>query len=134
MRYSWMQQQIMNLKKPVLFCGDSGTAKTVTVQACFKKLTKIEDKYMFLNINFSSRTTSLDFQNIIEENIDKKTFKSYGPKSAGKKMVIFIDDMNMPKIDTYGTQQPLALALFLISRLQLYQREGDLELRDIIDT
>lgn len=49
-------------------------------------------------------------------------------------MIVFIDDMNMPKIDTYGTQQPLALALFLIGRQKLYQRGGDLELRDIIDT
>ena len=57
---------------------------------------------------------------MMEENIDKKTFKQYGPKSAGKKMVVFIDDLNMPTIDTYGTQQPLALALFLIGRMQLY--------------
>jgi dynein heavy chain len=82
----------------------------------------------------SSRTTSLDFQNIIEENIDKKTFKSYGPKTAGKELVIFIDDMNMPKIDTYGTQQPLALAFFLIGSNRLYQRDGDLELREIVQT
>jgi dynein heavy chain len=86
-----------------------------------------------LNINFSSRTTSMDFQKIIEENIDKKTFKQYGPKTAGKRMVVFIDDMNMPNIDVYGTQQPLALALFLIGRLQLFQRGGDLELREIVD-
>jgi dynein heavy chain len=89
---------------------------------------------MILNINFSSKTSSMDFQKIIEENIDKRTFKTYGPKASGKKMVVFIDDMNMPKIDTYGTQQPLALSLFLIGRKQLYQRGGDLELREIADT
>jgi dynein heavy chain len=115
-----------------MFCGDSGTAKTVTVESCFKGLDI--DKFQILKINFSSRTTSLDFQNVMEENIDKKTFKQYGPKAAGKKMVVFIDDMNMPKIDVYGTQQPLALAHFLIGRKQLYQRGGDLELRDIVDT
>lgn len=69
------------------------------------------------------------------ENIDKKTFKQYGPKAAGKKMIVFIDDLNMPKIDVYGTQQPLALGLFLVSRLQLYhQTKDDLELREIVDT
>lgn len=141
-RYSWLQKRFMSVKtcggkakRPVLFCGESGTAKTVTVQSCFKQLSEEhEDKFVYLNINFSSRTTSLDFQNIIEENIDKKTFKSYGPKAAGKDLVVFIDDMNMPKIDTYGTQQPLALAHFLIGSNKLYQRDGDLELRDIINT
>lgn len=71
---------------------------------------------------------------IIEENIDKRTFKTYGPKASGKKMVVFIDDLNMPKIDVYGTQQPNALLHFLMGRMQLYQRGGDLELRDIADT
>lgn len=37
------------------------------------------------------------------DNIDKRTFKQYGPKAAGKKMIVFIDDMNMPNIDVYGT-------------------------------
>ena len=113
-RYAWLLSQIMSLKKPALFCGDSGTAKTVTVQSGFKSLDA--DKYQILNINFSSRTTSMDFQKIIEENIDKRTFKQYGPKASGKRMVVFIDDLNMPRIDTYGTQQPLALGLFLIGR------------------
>jgi dynein heavy chain len=72
-KYAWLLNRIMLLKKPAMFCGDSGTAKTVTVQSQFKSLDS--DKYMILNINFSSRTSSLDFQNIIEENIDKKTFK-----------------------------------------------------------
>lgn len=101
-KYAWLLNQIISLKKPAMFCGESGTAKTVTVQSCFRNLD--QDKYLFLLINFSSRTSSMDFQNNIEENIDKRTFKNYGPKSAGKKMIVFIDDMNMPKIDTYGTQ------------------------------
>jgi len=37
-RYAWLLNQIMSLKKPALFCGDSGTAKTVTVQSCFRGL------------------------------------------------------------------------------------------------
>ena len=130
-RYSWLLMQLLQTKRPVVFCGDSGTAKTVTVFSSFRQLDS--EKYMYLNVNFSSRTTSKNFQDIIEENIDKKSLKSYGPKSIGKKMILFIDDMNMPLIDKYGTQQPNALLKFLIERNQLYQRGGDLELRDIVD-
>jgi dynein heavy chain len=97
-----------------MFCGESGTAKTVTVFSAFRQLDP--ESYIFLNVNFSSRTSSRNFQDIIEENIDKKTLKSYGPKSAGKKMVLFIDDLNMPNIDVYGTQAPNALNLFLVSK------------------
>jgi len=114
-----------------MFCGDSGTAKTVTVFSAFRSLD--QDVYMFLSVNFSSRTTSRNFQDVIEENIDKKSLKSYGPKVLGKKMILFIDDLNMPVIDKYGTQQPNALLKFLVEKNQLYQRGGDLELRDIVD-
>ena len=101
-----------------MFCGDSGSAKTVTVQSAFKSLDS--EKFSFLNINFSSQTSSLDFQNIIEENIEKKTIKNYGPKTVGKKMIVFIDDLNMPTIDKYGTQPPIALLKFFVERNQLY--------------
>jgi dynein heavy chain len=107
-RYAWLMGQVMSLKKPAMYCGDSGTAKTVTVNSGFRTMEeKNKDeggKHMFLNINFSSRTNSFDFQQIVEENIDKRTFKTYGPKASGKTMVVFIDDLNMPKIDVYGTQ------------------------------
>ena len=59
MRYSWLLNQIMILKKPAMFVGDSGTAKTVTIFSHFKSLSM--ERYVVLNINFSSRTTSMDF-------------------------------------------------------------------------
>ena len=48
-------------------------------------------------------------------------------------MVMFIDDLNMPTIDRYGTQSPNALLKFLVDKNQLFQRTGDLLLRDIVD-
>lgn len=84
-----------------MFVGDSGSAKTVTIFSQFKALA--QDKYVVLTINFSSRTTSGDFQKNFEENIDKRSFKQYGPKTAGKQLILFIDDLNMPRIDKYGT-------------------------------
>lgn len=82
LRYSWLLSQILKLKKPCMFCGDSGTAKTVTIFSQFKSMSM--DQFLVLTINFSSRTTSADFQKNFEENIDKRTFKQYGPKAAGK--------------------------------------------------
>lgn len=58
-RYSWLLNVLLATKKPVMFCGDSGTAKTVTVFSAFRQMDV--DRYMFLNVNFSSRTTSRNF-------------------------------------------------------------------------
>lgn len=133
-RYAWLLTQIQLMKRPVCFCGDSGAAKTVTVSYAFQGMTVTNpDEYIFLTVNFSSRTSSSDFQSIIMENIDRKSGKIYGPKTPGKKLIFFVDDMNMPTIDRYGTQQPNALLKFIIDRGQLYERKGELDLLTLID-
>ena len=44
----------------------------------------------------------MDVQKNLEVNVDKRTGNIYGPP-LGTNLVVFIDDMNMPKVDTYGT-------------------------------
>jgi dynein heavy chain len=116
--------------RPILFVGESGTAKTTIILKYLSDLPSTG--YSRLNINFSSRTTSADVQNNIEANVDKRSGAVYGPPT-GKKLIVFIDDLNMPKVDTYGTQQPIALLLFLIGRGSLYDRGKDLNLKQIKD-
>lgn len=78
-----------------------------------------------LNINFSSRTTSMDVQRTIENAVEKRTKNIFGPP-VGKKLIAFVDDMNMPKVDEYGTQQPIALLKLLFERGGMYDRGKDL--------
>lgn len=47
-------------------------------------------------------------QRIMEKHLEKKTGRNFGPPGM-KKLIYFIDDMNMPAIDTYGTVQPHTL-------------------------
>jgi len=123
-RYSWLVRKFLSTSQPVLFVGESGTAKSVTLQNTLEGFPLEEST--ILNINFSSRTSSKDFQRTMEDNVTKRTGRNYGPEQ-GKKLRVFIDDLAMPKIDTYGTQQPLALLKFLVERSFMYERGGDLD-------
>jgi dynein heavy chain len=123
-RYNFLVHKFLSCKQPVLFIGESGTAKSVMLQNTLESY-PVESSAI-LNINFSSRTRSLDFQRTIQDNISKRTGRIFGPEQ-GKVLRVFIDDLSMPKIDTYGTQQPLALLKFLMERSFLYEREGDLD-------
>lgn len=129
-RHTWLLEKLIGIKKPVLFVGEVGTSKTVTVQNYLRQLPA--DKNLLLNINFSSRTTSLDVQKNLEVNVEKRTKDTYGP-AAGKRLLTFVDDLNMPSKDTYGTQQPIALLKLLIERGGLYDRGKELSWKYLKD-
>ena len=69
-RSSWLLDCFCGAGKPVLFVGDSGTAKTVTIA---KYLADLDiQKNVLLGMNFSSRTTSMDVQRGIEDIVEKQ--------------------------------------------------------------
>ncbi|KAI9188096.1 hypothetical protein H9P43_002487 [Blastocladiella emersonii ATCC 22665] len=129
-RYIWLLERFASLKKPVLFVGDVGTSKTVTVNTFLRSLPT--DQFMVLFMNLSSRTSSMDVQRNVEANVEKRTKDTYGPAS-GKKLFVFVDDLNMPQKDTYGTQQPIALLKILIERGGFYERGKELYWKNMKD-
>jgi dynein heavy chain len=122
-RTDWLLNLMYNLRRPTLLVGESGTSKTATTSNFLRKLNM--DVNIVLNVNFSSRTTSIDVQRTLEASVEKRTKDSYGPP-PGKKLIVFIDDMNMPRVDDYGTQQPIALLKLLLERGGMYDRGKDL--------
>ncbi len=47
--------------------------------------------------------------------MEKRTKDVYGPP-LGKRLALCVDDLNMPKIYKYVTQQPLALLRLFVAR------------------
>ncbi|XP_059533127.1 dynein axonemal heavy chain 10 [Myotis daubentonii] len=129
-RTAWMLERMVKIKHPVLLVGESGTSKTATTQNFLKNLS--EETNIVLMVNFSSRTTSLDIQRNLEANVEKRTKDTYGPP-MGKRLLVFMDDMNMPKVDEYGTQQPIALLKLLLEKGFLYDRGKELNCKSLRD-
>eukprot|EP00698_Gefionella_okellyi_P005145 TRINITY_DN1471_c0_g1_i4.p1 TRINITY_DN1471_c0_g1~~TRINITY_DN1471_c0_g1_i4.p1 ORF type:complete len:2448 (+),score=753.76 TRINITY_DN1471_c0_g1_i4:538-7881(+) len=102
---SFFMDILMNLTKPVMLVGNAGCGKTALVQG---KLRKLSEDWIALTINLNYYTDSSALQNALEGPLEKKAGRNYGPPGA-KKMVYFVDDLNMPMLDAYNTQQPIAL-------------------------
>lgn len=92
-------------KHPVMLVGTAGCGKTVLVA---EKLSQLPDNYSVSNIPFNFYTSSEMLQKILEKSLEKKAGRNYGPP-GNKTLVYFIDDMNMPEVDPYGTVQPHTL-------------------------
>ncbi|RPH15649.1 MAG: hypothetical protein CBC49_005070 [Alphaproteobacteria bacterium TMED89] len=104
-RLSFLINMLMPRQKPVMLVGAAGSAKTTIFQ---DNLSQLPDELMFFAISFNSFTNAGSLQPILEQPLEKKTGTMFAPPGT-KKLIYFIDDVNMPSPDKYGTQSAIAL-------------------------
>ncbi|XP_055696351.1 dynein axonemal heavy chain 10 [Lutzomyia longipalpis] len=127
---NYLLRRINKINRPIVVIGDVGSAKTTLINNFLMQQNGKQN--VKLNLNFSYRTKSLDVQSAIEGMIEKRTKFIYGP-AMGKHVSVFIDDMNMPHVDEYGTQEPIALLKQLLEYEGLFDRSNDLRWKLIRD-
>ncbi|XP_052828987.1 dynein axonemal heavy chain 6-like [Octopus bimaculoides] len=107
LRYGYLLEKLLDVDQSVLYIGSSGVGKSMIAN---RQITQLADtkSYVPVFINFSAQTSSKQTQDIIESKLEKRRKNVIGaPKE--KRVIIFIDDINMPKLDTYGSQPPIEL-------------------------
>ncbi|XP_035375794.1 dynein heavy chain 2, axonemal [Electrophorus electricus] len=119
-RYNFLVKALVCGKYPVLLTGPVGTGKTSVAQSVLQGLDP--SKWSMLTINMSSQTTSNNVQAIIESRVEKRTKGVYVPV-GGKRMLAFLDDLNMPAVDDFGSQPPLELLRLWIDYGFWYDRK-----------
>ncbi|XP_070067151.1 dynein beta chain, ciliary [Drosophila virilis] len=105
-RLRFFMDTLIEADHPLMLIGPSGSGKTILMNA--KLSTLPTDKFAVTNVPFNFYTTSEMLQRILEKPLEKKAGRNYGP-IGNKKMIYFVDDMNMPEVDKYFTVQPHTL-------------------------
>lgn len=125
-RLRWFMDLLIERKHPIMLVGGAGSGKSVIVS---DKLQSLSDNYAVQNVPFNFYTTSEMLQKILEKPLEKKAGRNFGPP-GNKTMIYFIDDMNMPMVDTYGTVQAHTIIKQFIDYHHWYDRTK-LTLKDI---
>ena len=130
-RLTFLLDMLARKGRHVMLVG-SGSGKTSVINQYLNSLDKDTDGFLTATINMSYYTDSNRLQQELELPIDKRSGRRYGPP-ASKRLIFFIDDMNLPYIETYGTQNAIALLTQHMSYGTMFDR-GDLGLRkELVD-
>jgi dynein heavy chain, axonemal len=107
-------------EKHVLNCGPTGTGKSLNINQLLTK--ELGDEYQYIAMVFSAQSGCNQTQDTIDGKLDKLRKGVYGPP-IGKKCIIFVDDMNMPKKEEFGAQPPIELIRQYLDHKGWYNRK-----------
>ena len=114
---------------PFMMIGIAGSGKTLLMN---EKLNSLGEDYQVANVPFNFYYTASMTQKILEKQLEKKAGRNYGPQ-GNKKLIYFLDDLNMPEVDMYGTVAPHTLIRQQMDYSHWYCRTK-LTLKDIHNT
>ncbi|OBS73367.1 hypothetical protein A6R68_12044 [Neotoma lepida] len=126
-RIRYFMDLLMEKAWPVMLVGNAGTGKSVLMGDKLESLGT--DDYLVQAVPFNFYTTSAMLQGVLEKPLEKKSGRNYGPPGT-KKLIYFIDDMNMPEVDKYGTVAPHTLIRQHMDHGHWYDRQK-LTLKDV---
>ena len=119
-RQRFLLEVHVKASKGILYVGSAGTGKTTIVRDYFSTLDA--ETTLSAATNFNSYTDSKALQVVVMGHVDRRAGRAYGP-APGKKLIYFMDDLNMPYVDKYGTQSPICLVRQIIDHGIVYDRE-----------
>lgn len=121
-RMKYLKKLLISNKKNVMCPGNTGTGKTVNIEELLRN--EMTDEYQSLVITFSAQTSANQTQDALDEKFEKRARGVFGP-APGKRFIIFVDDLNMPKKEEYGAQPPIEFLRQWLDHGGWYDRESN---------
>lgn len=90
----------------IMLAGPAGTGKTQLVNGMLSQLNP--ESHISITVNMNFYTSAAVLLTSLEAPLQKRTGSTFGPPGSAR-LVYFVDDLNLPEVDTYGTQSAIAL-------------------------
>ncbi|EDV95038.1 GH23822 [Drosophila grimshawi] len=126
-RLGYFLKLLIDRNLACMLVGTSGCGKGAIFRELFSKYASAQE---LLEIAFNFYTTSEIFQKMLDRPLEKKSGRCYAPSGPKRRLIYFVNDLNMPEVDAYGTVQPHTIMRQFMDYRQWYDRQR-LQLKDI---
>ncbi|DBA02677.1 TPA: hypothetical protein N0F65_010502 [Lagenidium giganteum] len=113
-RFRYLLEKLLLADHHVLYSGETGVGKSVIIQSFLDDMAKT-DGCISATMSYSAQTKPRNLYEQFELKLEKKRKNLLGPP-AGKRMLFFVDDLNMPALEVYGAQPPNELLRQIIDQ------------------
>ncbi|KAF4741996.1 hypothetical protein FOZ62_025000 [Perkinsus olseni] len=120
-RFSYVVDKMLTQQKSVLLTGMTGVGKSVILANLLNRM-KVHSAVVPVTMTLSAQSNASRIQLTIEGKLEKKRKTLLGAP-VNKKMVILVDDVNMPAVEEYGAQPPIELLRLLQDLGGFYDRK-----------
>ncbi|CAI4045250.1 hypothetical protein SKDZ_11G2570 [Saccharomyces kudriavzevii ZP591] len=106
---------LLNSGRTIILCGPPGSGKTMIMNGALRKSSRFD----VVGINFSKDTTIKHILSALHRHTNYMTTSkglTLSPKSDIKELVLFCDEINLPKLDRYGSQNVIFFLRQLIEK------------------
>ena len=118
--------------QPMMVIGPVGTGKTTIIQNTLREFKANDENLLYNYVSMHYYMDSKVLQNQVESALDKRSGRVFGPP-GNKSMILFVDDLNLPYQEAYGTQTSIALLRQLMTCGSVFDRHDVSFRKEIVD-
>ena len=123
--YQWIAEKYFRKELPIFYSGKPGVGKSMLLNTCLNNISDSNIDYFIIRYLYNLNTTSKKVESFLMDNLSYVKRNVIGD-SYNRKVILFIDDCNLQRMDEYKSQSGLEYARNIMNTKYIYDMKTNI--------